>query len=520
MKHTLRHIFAVLLCICAVFTCLPTTFAQETESEEPAKAATNISEKKYITEFSGFNNIYFFFDRITTYGSTGQENASFTAAHEEGIGSIYLIFQLEYGAYTLTNNDTGQTVTVGEEYFLHDFLDMQALFGTAPKSVTVHFPNGRVTLTEVYIFTPGEVPAFVQKWKVPKDGKTDLVLFSTHGDDEQLFFAGLLPYYAVERNLQVQVVYLTNHRNDTPERIHEMLNGLWAVGVTNYPVFGPYPDFNVTSMNRAYAIFDACGWPREQMLGFVVEQLRRFKPQVVVGHDFNGEYGHGQHKVYSDLLAKALEVSNDPAQYPELAELYGTWDVPKAYFHLYGENRIIMDWDQPLESFGGMTAFQVTKKLGFPCHITQQQVFGFWIVQYQTAAQIPTYNPRLYGLYRSTVGEDILKNDMFENLTSYAEQDRLAEEARLKAEEEARLKAEEEARKKAEEEAARLKAEEEARKEAEAKAEAEALARAEEAARLARERAERLQTVTLTVMAAIAAAAVIFALIRRRKKKV
>ena len=520
MKHTLRRILAGLLCAAAGLACLPAAFAQEAETEETEKEATDISSREFITEFEGFTDSYFFFDKVTTYGRKAGENAYFTAAHEEGIGSIYLIFELEYGPYEVTNNDNGQTVTVGEQYFLHDFLDMQALFGTIPHSVTVGFPNGSVSLAEVYLFTPGEVPDFVQKWNAPQDGKTDLILFSTHGDDEQLFFSGLLPYYAAERELQVQVVYLTNHRNENRARIHEMLNGLWAVGVTSYPVFGPYPDFNVGPKDITYVYFNAYGWPREQMLGFVVEQLRRFKPLVVVGHDFNGEYGHGQHIVYADLLAEALEISHDPAQYPELAERYGTWDVPKAYFHLYWENQILMDWDQPLESFDGMTAFEVSKYLGFPCHFSQQSVFGFWIIPYDLAAEIPTYNPREYGLYRSTVGEDILKNDMFENLISYAEQDRIAEEERLA--EEARLKAEEEARKKAEEEAARL-AEEQARLEAEAKAKAEAEALAAAEAKQAQERAERIRNTTIlvsAVIAAIAAAAVVFVVVRRRKKKV
>lgn len=519
MKFAIYRVLVTLLCAAAVFICFPAAFAQESEEMEAVKEATDISDVHLVTEYDGFSNCNFLFDDSIYYGKKSDGNAYFTVAHEDGIGSIYLIFQQDYGTYTITNNGTGQQATVGEYGFIHAFVDLQELFGSAPKSITVSFSNGTVALNEVFLFTPGEVPDFVQKWNTPQDGKTDLVLFSTHGDDEQLFFAGLLPYYAVERDMQVQVVYLTDHHNDDQARVHEMLNGLWAVGVDTYPVFGPYPDFNVGPKGITYVYFNAYGWSKEQMLGFVVEQLRRFKPQVVVGHDFNGEYGHGQHIVYSDLLAQALEISNDPEQYPELAESYGTWDVPKAYFHLYKENRIIMDWDQPLENFGGITAYQVSKTLGFPCHISQQGVFGYWIIPYETAAEIPLYNPCEFGLYRSTVGEDVEKNDMFENLISYAEQARIEEEARLKAEEEARLKAEEEARKKAEEEA-RLKAEEEARKKAQEEAEAKAKAEAEAEAKLAREKAARIRNTVILVLAAITAAAGVFALIRRKKKKI
>lgn len=518
MKHTLRRILAVFLCAAAFFSCSPRAFALEAEEDETVQQATNISESRFITDFSGFLDCGFFFDHYIEYGVRSNGNAHFTVAHEEGVGSVYILFHQEYGVYEVVNNDNGQVATVGQHRFLHDFLDMQALFGTTPSSVTVRFPNGSVHFTEVYLFTPGEVPDFVQKWHPPKDGETDLVLFSTHADDEHLFFAGILPYYGAALDYQVQVVYLTDHRNSTPFRFHEALNGLWAVGMDTYPIFGSYADFRLTTKAGTYDFFAQLGDSKEELIGYVVEQMRRFKPKVVVTHDFAGEYGHGQHMVYADLVATALEISNDPQQYPELTEQYGVWDVPKAYFHLYQENQIIMDWDQPLERFDGKTAFEVSIWLGFQQHKSQIKGFRWYYEGFPNALSLPKYNPCYYGLYRSTVGEDVEKNDFFENVTTY-EQDRIAEETRIAEEE--RLKAEEEARKKAEEEAARL-AQEQARQEAEAKAkaEAEAQARAEAEAKLARERADRIRKTTLLVMAPIATVAGVFALIRRKKKKI
>ena len=127
------------------------------------------------------------------------------------------------------------------------------------------------------------------------------------------------------------------------------------------------------------------------------------------------------------------------------------------YLHLYEENPIVIDYDQPLERFGGMTAFEVTQKLGFPCHESQYDYFKGWLYgggKITLASQIKKYNPCKFGLYFTSVGEDAQKNDFFENLLTYdqQEQQRLAEEAaRLEAE---RLEAERLA-----EEAARLEAE-------------------------------------------------------------
>lgn len=444
MTKFLRAILCWMFCL-GLLLSMAAPFAR---AEEVPPKATELGGMLFLKGYTGFDTPYHLFDRKLDTGTEVNTGISLTFHFYGGLGSLYFVFGSDVQPYTVTDHATGISVTCGEYGFLHDFVDLQQLFGTAPTSITVDFGENLASIQELYIYTPGEVPDFVQKWQLPADNSTDLLLYSTHGDDEQLFFAGLLPYYAGELGYQVQVAYFTDHRNNDPIRQHEMLNGLWAVGVRNYPVFGHHTDFRVETKEETYDILAADGFTKEDMLGFVVEQMRRFKPLVVIAHDFAGEYGHPQHMIYADLVAEALEISNDAAYYPELAEKYGLWDVPKAYFHLYEENQIVMDWDQPLESFGGMTAFEVTKNLGFPQHASQLYNC-IWYYGYSTrATDIQAYSPCLYGLYRSTVGEDVLKNDFFENVPTHAEieaiaeaerleQERLAEQARL--EEEARL---------------------------------------------------------------------------------
>lgn len=422
-----------------------------------AEESKNLSGVELVSDSRGFGELGFLFDGEESYGRASEEEASLTLKHPEGIGSVYLIFDLEYGPYTVTNGDTGETKPWGAQGFVHDFLDLEALFGTAPSSVTLDFPNGKVNLCELYAFSPGQVPGFVQQWEPPSQGQTDLALFSTHGDDEQIFFAGMLPYYAGELGYQVQVVYLTDHRNMTRVRVHEMLNGLWNVGVSSYPVFGRFDDFLTYDREEAYQIFERLGYPRETLLSFVVEQLRRFRPLVAVGHDFKGEYGHGQHMVYADLLSKAVELSADASAFPESAGQYGLWEVPKTYFHLYQEGAITLDWDLPLERFGGLTAFEVTKERGFPCHATQQYpVFRRQLYSFSTAAAVDKYNPCAFGLYRSAVGEDAERNDFFENLVTYGQQRRMEQERLDREEERLRIDAIRERRRQTRLEARRL----------------------------------------------------------------
>ena len=388
------------------------------------------------TAFSGtgYSSFTFLSDGDIKAYKASNGNAQITLTSAKAFTSLYLMFDLEYGEYSVTDNISGKTITAGTHGFLHELVTLEA----ATTSVTLKFENGAVRLSELYVFTEGTLPDFVQQWDAPLDGKADLVLFATHGDDDQLFFAGLLPYYAAEVKCGVQVVYLTDHRNLTKARTHEMLNGLWSVGVTAYPVFGAFADFRIDDLEGTYSYYEDLGTTREELQSFVVEQIRRFKPQVAVGHDLEGEYGHGMHMVYADLLVKALEIANDAEQFPESAEKYGTWDIPKLYLHLYAENPIELDYDTPLDSFNGMTAFEVTQKLGYPCHDSQQYTwFTKWInwvnmsvggTPITKATQIKDYNPCKFGLYRTTVGEDVQKNDFLENIVTYAEQERLEQE--------------------------------------------------------------------------------------------
>lgn len=421
-----QRLFALFLCAAALLSLFPALTVRA--SEDNGQEATLLSTKKSIVSYTGFSDVSFIHDDELTKSIASKGNASLTLENSAGIGSLYFIYQFPYEAgYTVTDNATGKSFVAGKQGFLHEYLDLQAKFGTAPTSVTVTYDQGKVYICELMLYSSGKVPDTVQQWKAPAENQTDLLLFSTHGDDEQLFFAGVLPYYAKALGYNVQVVYLTDHRNNSNTRVHEMLNGMWAVGCDIYPVFGSFPDFLKETLNATYAEFKSYGFTRNDILEYCTEQIRRFKPKVIVTHDFNGEYKHGQHMVYADCVSAALELAANPAKFPGSAELYGTWDVPKAYFHLYWENIIVMDWDTPMEELDGMTPFEVTQKLGFPCHKSQQWTwFKGWIngkngVVITRADQIATHSPCLYGLYRSTVGPDVEKKDFFENVTTHAQ---------------------------------------------------------------------------------------------------
>lgn len=325
------------------------------------------------------------------------------------IDSIYIEYELKGYKGTISYGDNTQNI--GDNNFVHEYIKLDK----ETNSIDITYKEDAI-ISDIYVLSKGELPDYIQNWNTPVN-EADLVLFTTHADDEQLFFLGLLPTY-VDRGMKVQVIYLADH-SDNQKRIHEQLNGLWTVGVRNYPVLGVIPDAYSESLEGAVNNLKKANLDQEYVIKFQTTMLRRFKPLVIVGHDIKGEYSHGQHILNTDSLMKAVERSNDKNYYTDLE--YDLWDVKKMYLHLYDKNKIVMDYDTPLDSFNGKTAYEVSKE-GYKKHESQQWTwFTKWINgknnEYTKSTDITKYSPNEFGLYRTTVGEDVKKNDMFENIS-------------------------------------------------------------------------------------------------------
>ena len=335
-------------------------------------------------------------DRDYTTRHAFSAGASVTIDAPEEIHSLYIIWALPPGEWELAGKET---LTFGKDGFIHEYINLP----DPSSQLTMYLPRGGSTICDIYAFTKGLPPDWVQIWDPPLQ-KADMLLLPTHADDEHLYFAGLMPLYAGELGYNVQVAYLTNHWNQPP-RPHELLNGLWAVGIRNYPVIGGFRDRYAESLSQATSIF---GW--DNVVDYQVELLRRFKPSVVVGHDLNGEYGHGVHMLNARALLTAVELAADREYHAISNGLYGVWDTPKLYLHLYRENAINMDWSVPLERFNGATAYDMAV-IGYSFHKSQHG----W------SFAVPASGPRghLFGLARSLVGVDTAGGDMFENIGFY-----------------------------------------------------------------------------------------------------
>jgi len=467
-----------------------TADSKAAEDDEPAELAEDITKSCEI-DSSGFNNARYLTDTsIEKYASSSSDGATVTIKSDVPIGSLYIVFGKKAGEWIFSAGNIQKMC--GKYGFLHEFVDVVELTGEHQTEITLTFP-GKHTIAEITVFSGGKVPDNVERWEPPCE-KADLLLLTAHSDDEHLFFAGILPYYAGELGYEVQVVCMSDHSYEYI-RPHEMLEGLWVAGVRNYPVSGYFPDIYSESLTEAMSKFSAKGYSTDSFVEFVVQMLRRFRPKVVVSHDLKGEYGHGMHMLTAYALTEAVAVSADAEKYPDSAEEYGVWDVPKTYLHLYGEGKITMIWDKPLSAFGGKTAFAVSQD-AFRCHKSQHWTWFYgWMYgsgnnKIKEASQIKKHSPMYFGLYRTTVGMDQNTDDgdFFENIKTYGEEK--AEEEAAAREALARLESERAEREAAESESRRLESERAAAESESRRLESERAAAESESRRLESEQTE------------------------------
>ncbi|MBQ9264572.1 MAG: PIG-L family deacetylase, partial [Clostridia bacterium] len=196
----------------------------------------------------------------------------------------------------------------------------------------------------------------VQQWQ-PVPDKIDLMAVSAHQDDELLFLGGTVPYYCAAGK-KVAMVYMTNGGR---ERYREALDGMWTCGLHYHPIFVNWHDAKVSSLSATENIWKNNYGGKDPRIK-IVRLIRQYKPEVIVTQDFDGEYGHNQHRLTALLWSEAVTLSQDASYDTKSAQEYGVWEVKKLYIHLYKKNQITMDWEQPMDDGTGFTALTLAKE--------------------------------------------------------------------------------------------------------------------------------------------------------------
>ncbi len=408
MKRWMGRLAALALCLCLLAGMPVIARAEGGEAADiTKKCAVKVSEK------SGDKDRMFDTTVSTAWWAEHSDGYVGIKLPDGGAGWLRIEwffeptdFQLvEYDADMNILRQRDQTSTFPCIYMLFDLLD-----GT--KYIKLQMGEKDQKIVNLRVYGPGTPAKSLHQWQPPVD-KADIMVVSAHQDDELIFLGGTIPYYATALKKPTVVMYMANCSRN---RRREALNALWVMGVKNYPEFINLPDEKCDTVNQAYKL-----WGGEDVVrGLVVQRIRRYKPEVIVTHDLDGEYGHAQHKATARIMKSAIDAAADPAQYPESAEIYGAWQVKKLYHHLYKENVIMMDWETKLDSLNGYSPLQVAQ-IGFKEHSSQDK--------YYAVKSHSKYDNAKFGLYYSTVGEDVEKKDFLENIDPDASANYVAEHA-------------------------------------------------------------------------------------------
>ena len=365
----------------------PVEITEPPVMEEPEPVAEYIDTGVRIT-LDG-TDIAWQLEEADGYDPVGIPSSQALAVESEmPFSALYIIWDKLPGRFTLTWE--GGSLVCGEEGFLHDYIRLPE----AVVSVSFEFEEEAYRyICRMGAYTYGTAPEGVQDWLPPCE-TADILAFPTHADDDVLFFGAVLSHYAIEEGLAVQTAFMTDHYYE-PFRNHERLNGLWELGIRHYPILGTARDFYTMDLTEA-ANYHA----NDGILEWQVELIRRLEPLVILGHDIEGEYGHGQHKLNTHYLIQAVEQAADARLYPMIAVKYGLWDTPKLYLHLYAENGIVFDVNTALNNDPqGRTPFEIAQD-AFECHISQ---YNYFSVSQNPYSEMDCTR---FGLYRTLVGED------------------------------------------------------------------------------------------------------------------
>ena len=348
-------------------------------------------------------------DRQTALQTEKQKQPTLTAALSgDPCAAVYIEFGNNIMPFTVQGKADGQWTDLAswDQPYAQAYLEF-----AASAELRLVFDTGgskkALYIRELYLFTAGERGDTPHLWEPPCE-KADLLVLAGHPDDELLWLGGLIPYYAGERGLRVEVCYLTC--GNSCRRV-ELLNGLWHCGVRNYPDIGSFQDikgYNAAKLYPKWGGVDAVD-------RYVVRLLRRYQPEVAVTHSLDGEYGHAAHVVCGRSMNRAAALAADPDYDPESAALYGVWTGKKVYLHKGDSPTLYMDWRQPCEAFGGKSSFEVAEE-AYRLHASQPQPKNGRPSLYYVTPENDENSSFVYTLAWSAVGEDEIGGDMFEHV--------------------------------------------------------------------------------------------------------
>lgn len=276
---------------------------------------------------------------------------------------------------------------------------------------------------------PGYCRQSLQQWS-PYPGDADLMVVTAHPDDEGIFFGGTLPYYTKVAGKKTILVGMSGEESNHAgfNRREELERAAWHYGVRYKPINYQYVGTNSGTVDDVFNTWDPGG--RDAVVGRLAADIRRYKIDVIVSHDPQGEYGHAEHKATSAAVLAAFDVAGDPSvslgglapHQPQKLYLHkfnapsiATNEIPSVKVTPEGYN--FHSWESTHSQLSNKSSRQVTNE-GLQCH---QDAIKVWpdlqaVSRYAQGEVFEGHPGEDWGLIRSTVGPDTVPGQFFQNV--------------------------------------------------------------------------------------------------------
>ena len=226
----MRNRFCILLTVCLCLTVIPAAVA-----EAPDWAQDITSMAKITLSRHGAGQGVLTDGDYSTQWNDKEGYIEFRLPADHPCHTLYALTcnNPDYVIVKEKKNGRWQKVKVeGERFNTHCI----PLNGLTHFRLTV--TKGILRVMEVRLFGAGELPPEVVNYHAAAD-KADLMILACHPDDDILWMGGLMPTYAGQLGMKVQLVYMASKYF---YRRCEAMDALWHCGVRQGPVFMNLPD--------------------------------------------------------------------------------------------------------------------------------------------------------------------------------------------------------------------------------------------------------------------------------------
>ncbi|MDO4544339.1 MAG: PIG-L family deacetylase [Clostridia bacterium] len=350
------------LVLAALFLVLP--FYNEANSQSEGEYAEDLSRQcQYRGSGEAKTRPYMWDDDFqTVYNTMENGYVSIEWGDEVPARQLCIYFLYRYDDLVITISDAEGETLSEQTHHIGQLIFIVQLPENARK---VRLDCGDYArLSSCLVLGEGNRPEPFQRDLKDAPEDLDFLLICTHPDDDVLFMGSVIPTYAAEEGYTGSVLYMAYSRSI---RVLEAHDGCVVMGLDSYPLFAGFPDLLDKDDETNQRIFS-----QTRLVSRLVKIIRQRRPEVLFTHDLGGEYGHWQHKVVARSVLEAVKRAADPDYDTASAEKYGTFQVQKCYVHLYPENTVELEINEPLAAFGGKTAFEVATE-AYKAHASQQQ---------------------------------------------------------------------------------------------------------------------------------------------------